>query len=165
MRNNIVIVVGSNGKNLELANIIKKEIEHQNFQVKLIDLCKDDIPLYHPINEQNALPQIVKKWAEDLKNVSAVVWVAPEYNGGVPPTITNFIAWLSRSGDDWRACFNEKKALLATHSGSGGLHLFMGLRVQLSYIGMNVLGRTIHTHYKKELNPESLTNVVTQLLK
>ena len=26
------------------------------------------------------------------------------------------------------------------------------MRIQFSYIGMNVLGRQIHTHYKKELN-------------
>ena len=94
-----------------------------------------------------------------------MVVVAPEYNGGVPPVLISFIAWLSVGEKDCRACFNEKPGLMATHSGSGGAHLFAALRIQLSYIGMNVLGRTIHTHYQKELKPETLSNTVSQLIK
>ena len=42
------------------------------------------------------------------------VFVSPEYNGGVPPALTNIIAWVSRlGGKDWRKSFNGKAAALA----------------------------------------------------
>ena len=31
---------------------------------------------------------------------------APEYNGSIPPILSNFIAWLSISGADFRNFFN-----------------------------------------------------------
>ena len=46
-------------------------------------------------------------------------WVicAPEYNGSIPPILSNFIAWLSISGDDFRNLFNGQPIAIATFSG------------------------------------------------
>jgi len=99
-----------------------------------------------------------------LKSANSMVFVAPEYNGNVPPSFTNFLAFCSRSSKDWRELFNTKKAIVATHSGGGGAHVLMHMRMQLSFIGMNVVGREILTNYNKPVTPESLTAVVDQLL-
>ena len=60
--------------------------------------------------------------------------------------------------------YSTPKAVVATHSGGGGSHVLMHMRMQLSFIGMNVVGREILTNYNKPVNSESLTAVVDQLL-
>ena len=66
-------------------------------------------------------------------------FVAPEYNGNVPPSFANFLAFCSKSSKDWRELFNTKKAVVA-HSGGGGAHVLMHMRMQLSFIGMMLSG-------------------------
>lgn len=123
---------------------------------QLIDLVKMDLPLYSPKSQSElGIPQIILDTVESFKTIKSFIAVAPEYNGSLPPTLNNLLAWMSVSTKDWREAFNGKACLLATHSGSGGLHALMAMRQQFSYIGSNVLGRQIHTHYKKELNEES----------
>ena len=70
---------------------------------------------------------------------------------------------MSRSGEDWRDVFNGKSALIATHSGGGGAHVLMAMRHQLSYVGMNVLGRQLLTNYGKQLNDESAIECIKML--
>lgn len=162
----IVVLAASNNNNLKLAKEVEAELKTQGAQAELVDLTSIDLPVYTPRLEENGAPKEILKYVTMLTEAEGLAVVAPEYNGGIPPVLTNFIAWISRSGnEDWRQCFNGKKAIIGTHSGSGGLHLLMGLRMQLSYIGVNVIGRQLHTHYKKELNKESLSSVVAQLLK
>jgi NAD(P)H-dependent FMN reductase len=93
-----------------------------------------------------------------------MIFISPEYNGSTPPVFTNSLAWVSRTGKEWRGIFNRKTAVIATHSGSGGAHVLMSMRLQLSYLGMNVLGRQILTHYTKELNQETLMDILDQLI-
>ena len=62
------------------------------------------------------MASIMKKFIK----ASGFIICAPEYNGSIPPVLTNIIAWLSVMGDDWRLVFNGKIGLLATHSGGGG---------------------------------------------
>lgn len=162
----IVVLAASNNNNLNLAKEIEAEVKTQGAQPEVVDLTSIELPVYTPRLEEQGAPQEILKYVDLLADADGMAIVAPEYNGGIPPVLTNFIAWISRSGnEDWRQCFNGKKAIIGTHSGSGGLHLLMGLRMQLSYIGVDVIGRQLHTHYKKELNKESLTSVVGQLLK
>ena len=69
-------------------------------------------------------------------------WViAPEYNGSIPPVLSNAIAWLSVR-DDFRALFNDAIAM-ATVSGSGGMELLVSLRIQLTHLGAQVVGRQL----------------------
>jgi chromate reductase len=161
----IIILAGSNNNNLKLANEFAKSIGAQGATAEVVNLAEVSLPVYSPLEEKKGIPENIKPYVAKMDEAYAMVMVAPEYNGGVPPLLTNFISWISRSGEeDWRQCFNGKKVAIGTHSGSGGLHCLMAMRVQLSYLGMNVLGRQIHTHYKKELNQESLNSVVEQLL-
>ena len=82
----------------------------------------------------------------------------------MPPVVTNFIAWISRSGDlNWRESFNGKPAALSSFSGSGGIQALVALRTQLSYIGLNTIGRQVRATYKEDLNLDDV-NAVSDLL-
>ena len=160
----VAIICASSNKNKELAASIAAELEQQKAATQTILLDELGWELYSTPKEAHGLPEGVGEMAENLKAVDAMVFVAPEYNGGVPPCLPNFLAWISRSSKDWRGCFNGKPAAIGTHSGSGGIQALIAMRTQLSYLGMNVLGRQIHTHMKKPLSPETLTQIASQLV-
>ena len=114
-----------------------------------------------PRNSPDAAATIARKMTESR----ALIVVAPEYNGALPPALVNLIAWVSRSGDDnWRAAFNAKVVAIATFSGGGGGSVLNAMRAQLAFLGANVIGRQLLTNHQKPLNPESATAIVTQLL-
>jgi chromate reductase, NAD(P)H dehydrogenase (quinone) len=161
----VMIVVASSGKNLELAGKIKNCIEKSGKVAEVLELDSLEWPLFtQGYYEAEGAPEGVLSVVEKVSNAKRFVFVAPQYNGGIPPVLTNFFAWVSISTKEWRDAFNGKIAAIATHSGSGGLHLLMALRVQLGYVGMTVVGRELHTNYGKALNEESLDEVVRGLL-
>ena len=103
----IVIIAGSNNKNLEVANEFEKYFSDNDVQSEVIDLVSLNIPLYTPVEESNGIPEKVLKYKEIFDKAEGFVFAIPEYNGGVPPVVTSLIAWISRSGDDnWRNSFN-----------------------------------------------------------
>ena len=159
-----LVFFASQGKNMELAQRIGDELMSQSKQFELIDLVGLELPLYDERQEEKYKPsEKLEVVLSKMKASSSQVFIAPEYNGSVPPVLNNFIAWTSRASKDWRECFNEKKCLIATHSGGGGAHVLMSMRSQFSFIGMNVLGRQLLTNYNKELSEESLKASVRQL--
>jgi chromate reductase len=101
-----------------------------------------------------------------MTEARSLVFCAPEYNGSMPPIVNNAIAWVSRSGsEDWRAAFNGKPAVVATHSGGGGLKVTQAMRAQLEHLGAIVLPRPIITNYQKVFNQDSAVAILTQLKK
>lgn len=162
----ITVVLASAVKNKELAEILIQEIEDRGDRVELIDLHEVELPMYTSTYETDwGVPEKVFELHAHLKKANGLLFVSPEYNGGVPPILSNLIAWVSRLGDDWRLAFNAKPAALATHSGSSGLNMLNALRTQLSYLGMNVQGRQIVTTKTKPLTEESMKSVIEGLLK
>ncbi|MBC76039.1 MAG: NADPH-dependent FMN reductase [Halobacteriovoraceae bacterium] len=156
----VVILAGSNNKNLELANEFEKHFTAKSVKSTVLDLVSLNLPLYTPTEEVRGIPKAVLQYKELMDNAKGFVFVVPEYNGGVPPVVTNFIAWISRSGDqDWRSTFNAKPAGIASFSGSGGVQALVSLRTQLSYIGLNVIGRQVRATFKEGLNSADLEGV------
>ena len=161
----IAIVVASEGKNLELGKKIQEYLNSKGATTQIINIVDLDFPLYTARSDAKTNAQeLVAPIANALLS-EGFVFVAPEYNGSTPPTFSNFLAWVSRATKDWRISFNYKPALIATHSGGGGVHALINMRVQLSFIGMNVLGRQLHTHFQKQLDEESLKASCDELLK
>jgi chromate reductase len=159
----ITILVSSKGKNVELGETIDKAAKSNGFETEVINLVDLNLPLYSSIEEKKEIPEKAKVLTKTITDSNSLVVVAPEYNGSMPPSLNNAIAWISRSGDEWRAAFNGKTVLLATHSGGGGAYVLMAMRQQLSYLGANVLGRQLLTNFGKELNPDSLESCLSQL--
>jgi len=162
---NVLVLVASTGKNAELASTLAAEIGAQGATAETVDIVGLGLPLYVSKAEKGGVPEAALSMAERLRDARALVFVAPEYNGALPPSLVNLIAWVSVCGDeDWRAGFNGKVAAIATFSGGGGQWALAAMRAQLAYLGVTVLGRQILTNYKKPLNAESATAVVQQLL-
>jgi NAD(P)H-dependent FMN reductase len=99
--------------------------------------------------------------------IQADAWiiVAPEYNGSMPPTLNNAMAWISRDWDNFRKMCTGKPVGLATHSGGGGEHVIMAMRQQFSYIGADVIGRTCVSGRNKDANPDTIDAMITNLVK
>lgn len=161
----IIIIAGSNNKNLEVANDFEKYFTENDVESEVLDLVSLNIPLYTPVEESNGIPEKVFIYKEMFDKAEGFVFVIPEYNGGVPPVVTSLIAWISRSGDqDWRKSFNGKPAALASFSGNGGIQVLISLRSQLSYIGLNTIGRQVRATYKEELKISDVEAVGDLLL-
>ncbi len=162
----ICVVSASVGKNLELANaIIEKLQKNSSVNVHLLDLVKLNLPLYTSEIETHYKPEEVVAPFKDLLNVDGFIFLSPEYNGAPTPTFINFIAWVSRSTKNWRDAFNGKTTLIGTFSGGGGQHVLMNMRLQLAFIGMNVIGRQILSTFQKPTSDESLENTLQEFLK
>ena len=162
----IIIVLASELKNLELANKVREEIALQGCESTIIKLVDLDLPLYSSRAEKTHNPaELLAKEIPLIQEASGFVFIAPEYNGSTPPIFSNFLAWVSRSTKNWRELLNGKPAALGTYSGGAGFNVLLAMRQQLSYVGMNIVGRSLQFHSKYDFNEVDIKAVVTQLLK
>jgi chromate reductase, NAD(P)H dehydrogenase (quinone) len=162
----ITILLASQGHNHELAQKVSAQLTSDNVTVNLVDLVALDLPLYSTIaHEQDGVPDQISTLVQQCQDAGGFVVVAPEYNGGVPPVLTNAIAWVSVSTKEWRGCFNAKPAGIATFSGSGGMQLLVTLRMQLSYLGLTLVGLPLHTNHAKPLVQDDLEAFSKQLVR
>jgi chromate reductase len=144
----------------------KQAIESQGAKASVLNLVELDLPLYSSRTEGKYNAETLLANVLPLFNTATgFVFIAPEYNGSTPPAFNNFLAWLSRSSKDWREHLNGRTAAIATFSGGGGFNVLLAMRTQLAFIGMNVLGRQILTHFNKALDEKSLEATVKELLK
>jgi chromate reductase, NAD(P)H dehydrogenase (quinone) len=104
----LTILVSSKGQNVKLGNKIEKVAKDLNFSADSINLLDLELPLYSEDQEKLGVPENAKALSEKLIKSDALVVIAPEYNGSIPPCLNNAICWVSRSGDNWREAFNEK---------------------------------------------------------
>lgn len=161
----ITVVLASGGKNHDLAKLFEQQLTTLGAEVTLLNLVTLNLPLYTSETEKAHDPkQILGSTYETLLATDGFVFLAPEYNGGIPPVLTNFIAWVSRSSKDWRLAFNGKCGVIGTFSGGASGYVLTALRMQLSYIGMNILGRQVLTHSGKPLDELSISSACQQLM-
>lgn len=162
----IAILVSSVVNNMELAQHLHELIIGLGQESEIINLVELNLPLYTSITEEkDGIPQKVQDLNSHLLEFDAFIVVAPEYNGGMPPVLSNAIAWISRTSDDFRVVFNQKFIALATHSGSGGNKVIDAMRLMFSYLGANILSRQIITTYSKAYNETTAKNVIIELIK
>ena len=162
----IAILVSSVVKNMELAQHLHELTISLGQESEIINLVELDLPLYTSITEdRDGIPQKVKDLNAHLLGFNAFIVVAPEYNGGMPPVLSNVIAWISRTSDDFRVVFNQKFIALATHSGGGGNNVIVAMRLMFSYLGVNILSRQITTNYSKAYKQTTAKSVIEELIK
>ena len=103
----LIIISASCGKNLELSEKFFEKSNELKISSEILDLTTLDIPLFNPrIHNKDNIPGEIQKIKKKLFAIERWVICAPEYNGSIPPILSNFIAWLSISGDDFRNLFN-----------------------------------------------------------
>ena len=161
----LIIITASCGKNLELSEKFLEKSNELKISSEILDLTTLDIPLFNPrIHCKDNIPVVIEELKKKLFAIEKWVICAPEYNGSIPPILTNFIAWLSISGDDFRNLFNGQPIAIATFSGGIGLELLTSLRIQLVHLGSQVLGRQLLSSYSKPIDSNTIEDIIQRLL-
>ena len=159
------ILVASLNENMKLAKLIQNHLEAMKIQSEIINLVDLNIPLYDSFKETNdGIPSKILELSNTMKNATGYIIIAPEYNFSIPPVLTNVIAWLSRSGENFRELFTLKYVQLATHSGITGIDVCNAMRTQFSKLGAIVAPREILTTYDKHIEEGSLQRILTQFI-
>lgn len=161
----ICVITASVGKNLDLAESIVTSLKHLGAEVELLNLVDLNLPLYSTIAESHHKAELLVAPFKDKLEAEAFVFVSPEYNGSTPPSFNNFLAWTSRSTKNWRDTFNNKTGMIATSSGGGGSQALMIMRMQLSFIGMNIIGRQIVSTMSKQVEQAEIQTVCETFFK
>ena len=161
---NILIVSATSGNNYKLAQEIESLFKTKKANCKLIKLDDFSIPLYKPELEETTNNNDISKIDKLFQNADGFVFCTPEYNGSIPPILTNAIAWISVKTSNWRGAFNGKSALICTHSGGVGNNFKSSLRIQLNHLGVIVLPRTISKTDDLPFKPDSASDILEQLI-
>ena len=161
-----LMLTATSGTNRELADVFATTAIEKGHDADVIDLAELDLPMFtmDRSNDSEKAPDI-SELVSTMDSADAWVVIAPEYNGSMPPTLNNVIAWMSTSMDwqSFRTLCTGKPVGLATHSGGGGAHVIMAMRQQFSFIGADVIGRVCQSGRNKEANPETIDAMIDNL--
>ncbi len=163
----LLVITASNGENLKLAQRFLTTAKTLNYPCELLDLTKSEhtLPVFNPReNSNNEKPANLDSINLQMEKYSHWVICAPEYNGSIPPILTNAIAWLSVQGRDFRSLFNERPIAIASFSGGGCMELLLSMRIQLTHLGALVLGRQLTSNKSKIAEDASIHEILKQLL-
>ncbi len=160
----VLVIAASNGENLKLAQSFVDQAQAQGSSADLLDLTTLELPLFTPRAKDQGMPNSVQPLQQQLMAAPRWVICAPEYNGSIPPVLTNAIAWLSVQGDDFRSLFNGRPIAMASFSGGGGMELLVSLRIQLTHLGAQVVGRQLLSNYSKPAKDDSIADLIKRLM-
>jgi NAD(P)H-dependent FMN reductase len=160
----LLVIAASNGENLSLAERFADAARRQDQRAEVLDLTALDLPLFTPRSQAKGLPAKLTGLHRQLVGAPRWVICAPEYNGSIPPVLTSAIAWLSVQGDDFRALFNNRPVVIATHSGGGGHTVLAALRLQLAHLGAQVVGRQLVSNGTNPAKDSSISDLVQRLI-
>ena len=164
MAPDLLVLAASNGENLKLAKRCVHAASQRQAKAELIDLTSLSLPLYSPRVQAAGAGAGLTSLRNRLHAAPRWMICAPEYNGSIPPVLSNAIAWLSVMDDDFRSLFNGRPVAIGTHSGGGGMEVLISMRIQLTHLGAEVIGRQLLSNFNKPAKDESIDDVVHRLL-
>lgn len=103
----ITLIIGSlrnDSYNKKVAKLCASWLEAKTLEkITLINLNQYQLPLYSgDIETNNGLPQKAIDLAEIIRISKGIIFISPEYNGGIPGALKNTIDWISRiSPNPW----------------------------------------------------------------
>jgi len=159
----VLVLAASNGENLKLAERFAATARSQGRSAEVLDLTAVDLPLFTPRAQEQGTPPALAALQQTLMETPRWVICAPEYNGSIPPVLTSAIAWLSVQGSDFRALFNGRPVVIATHSGGGGTTVMTALRLQLAHLGAHVVGRQLVSNANHPAKDDSIEDLLARL--
>lgn len=158
-----LMITATSGTNFELAEKFAENAQSKGHETEIIDLAEMGLPMFTVALSKSEDAPDVSGLITKMINADAWIVVAPEYNGSMPPTLNNAIAWMSTDWKQFRTMCTGKPVGLGTHSGGGGAHVIMAMRQQFSFIGSDVIGRTCLSGRDKEANPETIDAMIDNL--
>ena len=159
----VLVIAASNGHNLQLAERFAAAARQQGQSAAVLDLTTINLPLFTPRAQAVGTPPGVAALEAPLAAAPRWVICSPEYNGSIPPVLTSAIAWLSVRGSDFRALFNCRPVVIATHSGGGGYGVLTAMRLQLAHLGAHVVGRQLSSNSDNPAKDDSIAELITRL--
>ena len=159
----VLVIAASNGANLLLAERFATAARARGLSASVLDLTSQELPLFTPRAQAAGTPPALAGLETQLAAAPRWVICTPEYNGSIPPVLTSAIAWLSVQGDDFRALFNGRPVVLATHSGGGGHTVLTALRLQLAHLGAHVVGRQLVSNKLQPAKDDSIADLIQRL--
>jgi len=160
--NNLLIISATNDNNLALSNKLQSALEELGQSTTVISLEDYNFPLFG--GDKNIDESSIKVLVDHVSDAKGFIFCAPEYNGGVPPVLSNAITWITVKTKDWRQAFNGKYAVIATASGGDGHRFITAFRSQLEHLGVNVLARSISSEQNKPLKEASIKKILQGLI-
>ncbi len=161
----LLVITASNGENLKLAARFVQIGQKLGIASEILDLTTLDLPLYNPrTHDLEGIPKTTKTLSEKMSSIPRWVICAPEYNGSIPPIFSNAVAWLSLQGEDFRKLFNGRPIAMASFSGGGGLELLLSLRIQLTHLGGQVVGRQLMSNNNQPPKDETIEDLLKRLM-
>ena len=161
-----LMITATSGTNFELAEKFAENAISKGHETDVIDLAEMDLPMFTVARSKSEEAPDISELVKKMTEADAWVIVAPEYNGSMPPTLNNAIAWMSTAMNwqDFRALCTGPVGL-ATHSGGGGAHVIMAMRQQFSFIGADVMGRACLSGRDREANLETIDAMIDNLVR
>jgi len=158
----ILIISATNDKNLDLAKDLQRIFSDINYLTDIICLEDLKLPLFSSdvLVDEIHLGSLLKK----MNEANGFIFCSPEYNGGVPPVLSNAITWVTVKSQNWREAFIGKFSIIATYSGGDGQRFINAFRSQLEFMGSNVLARSISVTKNKPLDNESAKRILQGLI-
>jgi len=164
---NVIILTATKNSNYSLGENLSKLIKQNQYEVVLSCLEDFDLPLF-VASDYEELKQKhlndIKKVTDLLVKADGVIICAPEYNGSIPPIITNTIAWISVTTEYWRDAFANKIGLIASSSGGPAVKYNTAMKNQLEHLGMVVVPRIINVSSSNPLKKDSASKILKQFL-
>ena len=161
----ILLVSATKGKNYELAQDLKEIIDNTtSIDTAVINLESYGLALYMPGIETETENETASALSAEFENADGFVFCAPEYNGGLPPILTNAFTWISVTTANWRDGFKDKYAVIATRSAGSGQRFLIAFRSQLEYMGTIVMPKTIAVNNGQSLNRKSAERTLQHLI-
>ena len=164
---NILIITATKNSNYSLGKNLSKLIKQNQYEVVLSCLEDFNLPLFlakdYEKFKQKHLNDI-RKITDLLVKADGVIICAPEYNGSIPPIVTNTIAWISVTTEYWRDAFVNKIGLIASSSGGPAVKYNTAMKNQLEHLGMVVIPRIINVSSSNPLKKDSASKILKQFL-
>ena len=168
MTKKVIVISATPFSNLDLANDISKILTELNAEYEILNVEDYDLPLFKSSNYEKIKDSIASDIDEISKKIidsHGIIMCAPEYNGSIPPILTNMIAWVSVTSKHWRDVFNQKISLVASSSGGGGSNYHNSMKIQLEHLGSVVMHRGILVSSSNPLNIDSAKKILKQFIK
>ena len=162
----ISIISATSFSNYELSSQLKKIIDTIDVECEIVNLEDYNLPLFTAKDYKDNKEKVVNtidKITKEIVSSSGIIFCAPEYNGSIPPIVTNFIAWVSVSTDYWRDAFNNKIGLIASSSGGDAVKYSNAMKSQLEHLGVVVLPRPIIVSSNKSFKSDLAEKILLQL--
>ena len=109
----ILIISATNDKNFELAKDLHQVTSDMDCSTDII--CLEDLAL--PLFSSNVIVDEIdlSSLLEKMNESDGFIFCSPEYNGGVPPVLSNAITWVSIKSENWREAFLGKFSIISSY--------------------------------------------------